>query len=116
MAGGEKTEAELKAEIASASGMLAMVLNAGFYAVSITAGEHWKLNQDEAFSLSTTLTVAIKSSFPESWLQAYEDALAKYAPWVAVTVTAGSIINKRIEIGRAIAAQAQANADNQGVN
>lgn len=112
----EKSLAEVQAEIATLSGMLGAVLNASFYAVSLSQGEHWRLQPDETFQLSTGMTLAIKSSFPESWLAQYEKALSTYAPWVSVIITASSIINKRIEQGRIIAAQGQGGVNPSGVN
>jgi len=102
----------MEIELATLSGQLAMVLNAGFYAVSLNAGEHWRLSQDEAFAGAGTLTVALKQSFPQEWMEAYENVLLKFAPWVAVATTFGAIINKRVEIGKAIAAQKQSESDN----
>lgn len=99
----QKEVVSKQAEMASSAAMLGMALNAGFYAVSLSRGTHWMLQKDETFALSNSLTVAINASFPESWLQVYDDVLQKYAPWIAVVVTAGSIVNKRFEYDKLIA-------------
>lgn len=95
-----KSDAEIQKEIAIGAGMLAAVLNSAFYGVSQFAGEHWRLQPQESMELSMSLTVALKSTLPDSWLEVYENTLQRFAPWVAVVITAGTIITKRVEYGR----------------
>jgi len=102
---------EKQAELAANAGMLAVVYNSVFWGLSMPLGSHWILQKDELFQISNNTAIAIDSTFPESWLKIYEENLQKVAPIVALGVTLTSVISKRIQQGRIIAAKKTANGN-----
>jgi hypothetical protein len=92
----------LEAAMMASAGILAGVLNASFYGISLVRGNHWVLSNEELFQCSTSITTAVHSSFPESWLSLYEENLKKYGVWVGVGITLGSIVQKRLQADREI--------------
>ena len=90
------------------AGLLSLLLVSVSYGVSQFAGQHWRVERDEAMSLAVPLEIAVERTIPEDWLKVYEAILEKYAPWAAVAFVWGRAINTRIEYGRLIEAQRRA--------
>lgn len=90
------------------AGLLSLLLVSVSYGVSQFAGQHWRVERDEAMSLAVPLQIAVERTIPEDWLKVYEAILEKYAPWAAVAFVWGRAINTRIEYGRLIEAQRRA--------
>ncbi len=100
-------EADKHLELAAQAGLLGLIINAVFYGLSQFRGDHWRLREDELLELSHKTTLAINSALPESYLEKYDATLKQYAPILAAVSTGATIIAKRVQQDRIIAAQAK---------
>ncbi len=76
--------------------LLSTGLSSLFGIVAAFEGEHWYLQDFEAQLLSAQLDQAL-STLPEEYYASVNEALEKYAPWVALAFTSYAIVRPRLD-------------------
>jgi hypothetical protein len=84
-------------EAAAMIGALSIAVSAAFIPPSLVYGEHWRLEDNEAFALAESLQKAL-STLPGNKYADIKKYIEKFVPWVALTITAAQIVGRKWEI------------------
>jgi hypothetical protein len=84
-------------EAAAMIGALSIAVSAAFIPPSLVYGEHWRLEDGEAFALAESLQKALQT-LPGNSYADIKKYIEKFVPWVALTITAAQIVGRKWEI------------------